>query len=166
MAYRIPEIDQSDAANPLEMIEQIVAAHDWPFDRSNDEELSVAVAGAFCEFHLCFAWRHEHQALQLSCAFDSRVPEAKRTQIYTLLGMINENLWLGHFDLWSEEGLVLFRYALLAGNDLGADRCEDMIDVAIAECERFYPALQFVLWGGKTPREAVEAAMFDTVGEA
>jgi hypothetical protein len=47
-----------------------------------------------------------------------------------------------------------------------AESLEDMMDIAITECERFYPAFQFVLWGGKSPAEALEAAMLDCVGEA
>ena len=41
-----------------------------------------------------------------------------------------------------------------------------LVEVALKECERFYPAIQFVLWGGKGPSEAVAAAMFETEGEA
>jgi hypothetical protein len=43
---------------------------------------------------------------------------------------------------------------------------EDLVDIAVAECERFFPSFQFLLWGGKTPAEAVAASMLDTVGEA
>ena len=41
-----------------------------------------------------------------------------------------------------------------------------MVDIAITECERFYPAFQFVLWGGKSPVDALQAAMLECVGEA
>jgi hypothetical protein len=41
-----------------------------------------------------------------------------------------------------------------------------LVECAIDECDRFYPAFQFVLWGGKTPREALDAAMVDAAGEA
>ena len=43
---------------------------------------------------------------------------------------------------------------------------ERLIEIAISECERYYPAFQFVLWGGKSADEAVAAAMFETMGEA
>ena len=32
--------------------------------------------------------------------------------------------------------------------------------------DSYYPALQFVVWAGKTAAEAMSAAMFDTAGEA
>ena len=31
--------------NPLEMIEKVVSANDWPFDRTSDREIAVEVAG-------------------------------------------------------------------------------------------------------------------------
>ena len=37
---------------------------------------------------------------------------------------------------------------------------------AVTECERFYPALQLVVWGGQSSAEALAAAMMETVGEA
>ena len=41
-----------------------------------------------------------------------------------------------------------------------------MVETAIDECERFYPVFQFVLWGGKSPAEAISASLIETRGEA
>ena len=41
-----------------------------------------------------------------------------------------------------------------------------VVDVALNECERYYPAFQYVIWGGKAPGEAVTAACLDPQGEA
>ena len=43
---------------------------------------------------------------------------------------------------------------------------ELLVESAIDECERFYPVFQFVLWGGKTPAEALAASLIETRGEA
>ena len=43
---------------------------------------------------------------------------------------------------------------------------ETLVEAALDECERFYPVFQFVLWGDKTPKEAIAAALVDTAGEA
>ena len=42
----------------------------------------------------------------------------------------------------------------------------DDVEIAIDECDRFYPAFQFVLWGDKSPRAALESALVDAAGEA
>jgi len=85
-----------------------------------------------------------------------------------LLGSINEQLWIGHFDVWDESGVVMFRHALLltGGVSTSAPQCEAVLGAALDSCERYYPALQFVVWAGKSAREAMDAAMFETAGEA
>src|SRR5690606_15234208 len=104
-------------------------------------------------------------ALQIACAYDMRVPQNKLTAIHSLLALVNERLWLGHFDIWSDEGVPMFRHALLLHGSLGASdrQIESLIDSAVEACERFYPAFQFVLWAGKSPTEAIAAAMLETV---
>jgi len=71
---------------------------------------------------------------------------------------------------WEEIRLTapVFRHSvLLRGSpSASAESLEDMVDIAITECERFFPAFQFVLWGGKSPAEALAASMLDCVGEA
>ena len=50
-----------------------------------------------------------------------------------------------------------FRYAVLL-RGIGAassEQVEDLVDIAVSECERFYPAFQLVIWGGKPPEEAM-----------
>ena len=93
--------------------------------------------------------------------------------MYETLGRINEQLWIGHFEMWAADGTLLFRHATLLDSpddddvvDLTLGQAEMLVDAAIDECERFYPVFQFVLWAGKSPAEAIEAALLDTVGEA
>jgi hypothetical protein len=96
------------------------------------------------------------------------VPEKQRSALYELLALANEQLWLGHFGLESADGMPVFRHAILlrGAPSASAESLEDLVDIALTECERFYPAFQFVLWGGKTPAEALAAAMLECVGEA
>ena len=89
--------------------------------------------------------------------------------MYEAIGLVNEQLWLGHFELWSSSGVLLYRHAAMLDGDDGAlslGGAEMLVETAIDECERFYPVFQFVLWGGKSPKEAIAAAMVETHGEA
>ena len=160
--------DDEPFANPVDLVEQIVTANDWAFDRRNDEELAAEIPGKWCNYSLYFAWREDMGAMHFTCAFDMKVPVAKRGPIYELLAMVNEKLWLGHFGLWEEEGVPMFRHTSLlrGGVSLSSEQVEDLVDLAVSECERFYPAFQFVIWGGKSAGEAVASSLLDTVGEA
>ena len=160
--------DDEPFANPVDLVEQIVTANDWAFDRRNDEELAAEIPGKWCNYSLYFAWREDMGAMHFTCAFDMKVPAAKRTPIYELLAIINEKLWLGHIGLWDEEGVPMFRHTSLlrGGAGLSPEQVEDMVDLAVSECERFYPAFQFVIWGGKSAADAVASSLLETVGEA
>ena len=159
---------QERAANPLDIMEQIAAANDWAFDRRNDSEMAAEAPGKWCDYGLYFSWSHEISAMQFTCTFDLKVPERRRRALYELLALANEKLWIGHFGMDSDDGMPVFRHAVLLRGTTGAssESLEDMVDIAIAECERFFPAFQFVLWGGKSPSEALQAAMLECAGEA
>jgi hypothetical protein len=156
------------SANPLDVLEQIVAANEWAFDRRSDGEMAAEAPGKWCDYGLYFSWSQEISAMHFSCAFDMKVPAARRDKLFELLALANEKLWIGHFGIESEDGVPVFRHSVLLRGAPGAsaESLEDMVDIAITECERFFPAFQFVLWGGKAPGEALAAAMLDCVGEA
>jgi hypothetical protein len=160
--------ERDRAANPLDVLEQIVAANEWVFDRRSDSEMAAEAPGKWCDYGLYFSWSHEISAMHFSCTFDMKVPAGRREKLFELLALANEKLWIGHFGIDSDDGVPVFRHSVLLRGAPGAsaESLEDMVDIAITECERFFPAFQFVLWGGKTPADALQAAMLDCVGEA
>lgn len=162
------DFQQETFFHPLDLMEQIASAQDWIFERTSDQNIAVEVRGHWCDYRLFGTWHEDMGALLFACAFDVRVPESKRRDVADLMLCINEKMVVGHFDVWSEDGLPVFRHAVLLRGTTGAsvEQIEDMVDIALAECERYYPAIQFVLWGGKSPAEAIEAAILETVGEA
>ena len=162
------DIVDVDSAHPLDVVERIVSSNDWIFDRRSDQEMAVQVPGHWCDYSLYFAWNEEIGALHFTCAFDMRVPKEKRFDVNQLMAHVNERIWLGHFGMWEDEGLPMYRHAMPLRGTQGptAEQLEDLLDTAVYECERFYPAFQFVIWGGKTAAEAITAAMIETAGEA
>ena len=161
------ELGYDRVMNPIDLIEQLAASHDWSCDRTGDDELTLIVAGSWTDYHVSLNWRDDLEALDLACAFDFKVPDTRLTEMYRLIAQINEQLWLGHFDLWTQEGLVMFRHALLLNGSVATPRqCEAMLRAALEACERYYQAFQFVVWAGKESREALVSTMFETEGQA
>ena len=154
--------------NPLELLEEIVGANDWSFERLSAEEMLVEISGRWCHYRLFFFWQDDVSAMQFSCQFDMRVPSNRRDAVVDLLAVINERLWLGHFDIDADAASPMFRQTTLlrGAHAASVEQLEDLIDIAITECDRFFPAFQFVIWGGKSASEAVSAAILDTVAEA
>ena len=167
MSLDLAEIGDT-TGNPLDILEELIGANEWPYQRVSDDELVLEVAGRWADYHLFFLWRAELSGLHFSCAINARIPAHKRRDTADLLAIVNESLWLGHFDMCSREHIPMFRHTvpLRGQRTASVEQLEDLVDTGLSECERFYPALHLVIWGGRDPSDAVATAMLDTVGEA
>lgn len=155
-------------SNPVDTIERVATTNDWTFERDGEDEITISVAGNMSDYHLSFSWLDSFEALHLACAFDLKVPAPRRTEICRLLALVNERMLMGHFDLWTEEGVVMYRQSLLLAGDLEPSpaQIEGMLGHALETCEQHYQAFQFVVWAGKTANEALETVLFETAGQA
>lgn len=162
------ELELERQAHPVDVIEHVAALEDWSFERSGDDEITVSIAGSWCDYHVSVSWMEDVEALHLACAFDLKVSDQRRAEVMRLLATVNEQMLLGHFDLWSGEGVVMYRHALLltGGAEPSARQIGAMLVGAIESCDRYYQAFQFVVWAGRSAQEALEGALFETVGNA
>ncbi len=164
----LTEFAESEQANPVDVVEGMATTHDWSFARASEDEVTLVVAGKWTDYQVSFTWMPHIESLHLACAFDLKVPERRRADVLELVALINEQLWVGHFDVWFTHGIIMFRHALvLSGGIAAADsQCETLLGMALDSCERHYQAFQFMLWAGKNAREALQSTMFETRGEA
>ncbi len=162
------ELDIARELHPVDVIEHVAHTNDWSFERSGDDEISISVAGNWTDYHVSFSWIEDFEALHLACAFDIKVPETRTLEVLRLLSLINEQMLLGHFDLWEQEGAIMFRQSLLlaGGAEPTGRQVEVLLHSALEACECYFQAFQFVIWTGSTAREALEGALFETKGNA
>ena len=164
-----PEDDEAFLAlDPLEVVEHVLAAENLAFDRTEDGDLAFSLAGDWKDYELWFAWRPEAECLQLCLSIDLKAGKAVRGKAYELSNLVNQRLWQGHFEIWADDGEVVFRHAmgLFESDRPTPAQTAAMIDVAMEAADRFYPAFDFLLAGAKSPEEAMAACMFETVGQA
>ena len=159
---------QTPITLPIDIIEEVVINQGWHIRRVCEEEMTAIYNGRWCDYSLHFAWSNEIHAINFTCAFDIRVPDKKATVVNNLLALINDQLWLGHFCIWQQEALPMYRHAfpLRGANNFAPQQVEDLLENAIMACEKFYPAFQYVIWGGKNPQQAIVDSMLEPVGEA
>ena len=131
-------IKEDATYNPLDLAEMVIMNRDWVFDRPADGELIAEVNGQWCNYRIWFTWQEDSGGLTLSCALDSKLQKQSLSKVYALLAMVNEKLWLGHFDINSEDTSVTFRHSLLLRDGAGttAEHLQELLDLAISECER------------------------------
>ena len=150
------ELSHSRVNNPIDLVEQIAGSNDWATERTSEDELTLTVAGQWTDYHVSLNWRGDLETLHIACAFDAKMPDNRLNEVYRLVAQINEQLWLGHFDVWIQEGLIMFRQGLMLNGALATTgQCEALLKAALEACERYYQAFQFVVWAGKESREAL-----------
>jgi hypothetical protein len=160
--------EDEDDGDPIDLIARYCDAHGWPHEPIGEDEIVTNVQGSWASYELRAVWRAEDRVLQLLLFPEIKTVDDRRAAVFEALSLINEQLWMGHFEHWSASGMILYRHATLLEEETGLTlaMAETLIQSAIDECERFYPVFQFVLWGGKSPSEAIAAALIETRGEA
>jgi hypothetical protein len=102
------------------------------------------------------------------CTFEMEPPAEKLPKLYELLNLINDQCWAGSFTYWEEQKMMVYRYGLVlaGGQDAGPDQIDTMIGAAVMSAERYYPAMQLLVWGDRTPKDAVQVAIAEAYGRA
>jgi len=154
--------------NPLDTLEVLIGQNEWPYERMGNEEIVAAIASEWCDFHMRYVWLNDKSILQFAGQLDVRIQDNKRTAVLEVITQINERLDLGFFAVWSDDETIMFRHSIYFPSN-GVDMttvCELATHAIIEEINRYFPVFQFVIWGGKSPSDAIEAAMLETLGNA
>lgn len=155
-------------ASPISLLGELFSQYEWDYDCTSEYEITAETEGRWCNYRIFAMWRPEFESLVLTALIDIKIAADKRSFVETLLSAMNPKVYLGHFEVAPEDDVPAFRYNLtLRGNpNATIEQLEEIVSSSVIECDRLYPALQFVLWGGKNPQEALMAAMMETHGEA
>jgi hypothetical protein len=95
-------------------------------------------------------------------------PAEREAALVAALNAVNDRCWAGCFTWWAEQKLMIWRYGLvLAGGQVAIpEQIDTMIAAAVLSAERYYPAFQLVVWGDRTPEEALQVAIAEAYGRA
>ncbi|MFT6089593.1 YbjN domain-containing protein [Sulfitobacter sp.] len=157
-----------DEIHPIDIVENLAAFNDWDFDRISDEQIAMAVEGQWRTYSITLAWSAYDETLRLICSFEMDPPAEKLPALYHLLNDVNDQCWAGAFTYWAEQKTMIYRYGLVlsGGRDASAEQIDTMIGAAVLSAERYYPAVQLVVWGDQTPKQALEVAIAEAYGHA
>lgn len=153
--------------DPIDVIEDIVIQNGWEFERDKDRNLHVEVGGSWCDYQLSYGYNDVNKLIYISCALDIRISEKKYREIFSLLAKINEKLSLGHFEVWLDDGWPIYRCSIpfVPNMKICRGQIEKISALTLEECDKFYPAFQFLAWGEKNAHEALRNLMLETKGE-
>ena len=159
---------QTEELHPIDIVEHLAEHHEWDFDRVADDQIAMAVEGQWRTYSITLAWSEADETLRLICTFEMEPPEEKLPQIHDVLNRANDQIWTGAFTYWQEQHLMVYRYGLVCagGHVAGPEQIDTMIGAAVMSAERYYPALQMLIWGGKSPAAALDVAIAEAYGRA
>ena len=157
-----------DEIHPIDIVETLAAHNEWDFDRIADDQIAMAVTGQWRTYSLTLAWSGYDETLRMVCTFELEPPQEKLAGLYTLLNLVNDQCWAGAFTYWAEQKLMVYRYGLvLAGGQVAStEQVDTMITAAVLSAERYYPALQMLIWGDRSPEDALQIAIAEAYGRA
>ncbi|MDD9899353.1 MAG: YbjN domain-containing protein [Alphaproteobacteria bacterium] len=158
-----------DDANPLDMVEELATAQGWNFSRHDECLMSLKVKGDKTTYEVSLEWQDEFAALLFACSMPIEITDQYYETATRALEQINQNLWMGHFDLSNKGKYPTYRYTLLARmmpGGISVEMMHDIFDIAIAESNRFYTTFQLVQAGDVRLQDNLAAAVFETLGEA
>lgn len=154
--------------HPIDMVETLAQHSDWDFDRIGEDQIAMAIEGAWRVYSLNLAWSGRDDMLRLVCTFELTPPEERVGEMLALINMANDKIWCGAFTLWPEQRMIAFRYGLTLAGGASAtpDQIEAMVLTSVGFSERFYPAFQLVGWANHAPEDALGIAIEEAYGTA
>ena len=157
-----------DDIHPIDIVEHLAEHHDWDFDRIGDDQIAMAVEGQWRTYSITLAWSGYDETLRMVCTFEMEPPEEKLGKLYELLNAMNDECWAGAFTYWADQKLMVYRYGLIltGGQIASPEQIDTMITTAVLCAERYYPAIQLLVWGDRTPKDAMQVAIAEAYGRA
>lgn len=166
----VPFEMQHEDGDVLDLVEDLAEARKWTCVREDDTFLTLTVPGIDgISYDICMEWQDEFASLLFACSLPMAIDDQNYEAAARTLEQINQNLWLGHFDLSNHKKYPTFRYTFLfrlIPSHIAVDMIADVVDVAVAECNRFHSTFQMLQAGDVRLQDNLSAAVFETVGEA
>lgn len=143
--------------NPIDTIETIFEKKSLSFERRTKNEVVVEVEGKWNNMLLFVAWEQSLCCLHLSCLMNINAKISDLSRVFELLALVNENLWLGHFSFWSAHKMPIFKHSVIINpNEVDfLGKIEQMMEIAVNECEQMYPVFDAVITNRVSPQQAL-----------
>lgn len=158
-----------DDIHPLDSVEDVLNANNWSFDRMTEDELVVDITSRNTTYKLLFIWQPEMHALQFCIQLEQHIMDNNLKIAREAIIELNESLWMGHFDLPAKTARPAFRHTCLLRGSGPAHMTEiidDMVDIALAQCERHGPLFTLLASANDIEEQALSLALMDTAGES
>ena len=151
--------------NPIDKVEDFLNSHQYAPERRGSNEVVVEVQGKWNNMLVFFSFEASMQCLHISCLMNIEAKIENKSKIFELLALVNDGLWVGHFSYWTEQKMPVFRHSIFCNHQI-ENQITQIFEIAVKECERFYPIFNVVLNKGMEPTQALYPLLLETQGQA
>ena len=71
--------------HPIDIVETFAERAEWEFERSGEDQIAMAVEGAWRTYSVTLAWSDFDDMLRLVCTFEQSLPDERVADFYRLL---------------------------------------------------------------------------------
>jgi hypothetical protein len=118
---------------------------------------------------LLFVWQEDLDALQFFASYDIEIKPDNMGPAACALMLVNENLWMGHFEIPRDTRKPRYRHTcLMRGQNKNAssDHLEDLLDISMIQCERYFSLFQLLNTMDDPDDKMLALALMETRGES
>ena len=169
MHYGKVNLLDNDEADPLEIVENLAEKRDWEFNRLGDDHVAIIIQGLWRNYFMSLSKSHMADGMiKLVCTFELIAKEKFNEQLYEVLNLINQEVWIGSFSYCQEKELIMFRYGVSFTDILSPtyEQMSGLLEKSFEYCERYYPVFQMVYSGKSNIMDALDLVLGTTNGEA
>jgi hypothetical protein len=122
--------------------------------RVDEEDLSVhfVVGGSHTDVRVFSRLTQDPTVLGISCMFDVKVPEARRSEVLEFILNRNIRFRFGT-DLLQGETFIHYTYLFIPESGITPGEIAAFVSTGIASTDRAFPNIMAILFGGKTAKE-------------
>ncbi len=151
--------------NLLDIIENTLKKQDYKYSRLEEGEMDVSIPP---DYNLTILLRNDYNILHFSNDLNIICPEDRLAVVEDSIVKVNERIWLGHFDLLSQDNRIVFSFSLPFADTivLDEDYIEEILLMICDECDRFYHYFKMVLSDKQIPNFSIGTLFKIAIGEA
>ncbi|MCY4006984.1 MAG: YbjN domain-containing protein [Rhodobacteraceae bacterium] len=158
---------EKDLVHPVDLAQAVAIESGWPFRRDEEDQLLIEYEGNWRIYSLSVSLLEDMEILLVRAGFSFKLNEDNSAPVLQVVNYANQICPVGAFTLHcSEESMVFGTGQTITGEGhLTSQQLTRLIEICIAQCERFYPAFQAAILGVGDVQSAIEAAVLEPIGE-
>ncbi|NQY82851.1 MAG: YbjN domain-containing protein [Alphaproteobacteria bacterium] len=154
--------------NQIVALSQCFADSNLQHELISDHCVTLGVQGAWLNYDVAFEYLLALESFRISAALPLDLQESQHGTAYGLIGRINTDLPLGHFQLDTRRNCITYRYNLpeIVLPTLDFEVIEALIETTVIALETLYPIAKSLLQGQASLEDALSKYLHPAEGTA